>query len=148
MTKKTRNETILLVIILLITGILIYYYFFGNKPSTASTVFVNPTASDTATSSSTAPLTTGTNTAVATNPTAANPAASSAANTSTAATAPNTSDFLPNGAQFDTQVLSNQVFQTLVAPVYPTVGQGDVGVSNPFVNQTAVAAQSTPAPKK
>jgi hypothetical protein len=130
MTKKTRNETIVLVIILLVTVFLIYHFFFSSTPAPA----VSSTATTTA------------------SPATPSPAVVSGA-TLVGSISPNTvaaSTFLPNGAKLDTSVLNSSVYKSLVAPVYPTVNSDELGESNPFVNQQALAATQAAAanPKK
>lgn len=132
MTTKTRNESIVLVIILLVTVFLIYHFFFANKPAATQSDALNLVQP--AGPTNTLPTTTGTSAVV----------------TSSPRSLPSVSGFLPNGAKLDTTVLNSPIYKSLVAPVYPVVSKDEVGESNPFVNQQAVAAAQAFAanPKK
>jgi cytoskeletal protein RodZ len=141
MTKKTRNESILLVIILLVTIFLIYHFFFSSKPANNQPDVTNPAALVPINSNDT----TGTTSPAATSSVASSPTVVSGVTSVNSASPASTSAFLPNGAKLDTSVLNSSVYKSLVAPVYPAVNGAKLGVSNPFVDQQALAAAQASA---
>ena len=113
-TKKLKIEYTTIAVCFIGTAIVLYFYVFAPQP--APTVVPTATAPTAATQPVSAPSSAPSGGATPVSAPAALPAAG----------------FLPHGTAISTEVLSDPLFTSLIAPVYPKVSKDEVGNSNPF----------------